>query len=170
MFRQLSINYLALLIITFILGLSLFLFFFFWAVSKMPSLNKTAADIAVPSMNAINKALKRPCFLASFLLTPVAYLSCGFLTQSITKHSGALFFYLSGIIYVSGVVIVTGTINEPLNFQLSQVKSITAPDEYQTIWQTYSQKWQFWNNIRTLSSAIALILFCMGCFFLLRYD
>lgn len=170
MFRQLSINYLALLTMTFILGLSLFLFFFFWAISKMPSLNKTSADIAIPSMNAINKALKRPWLLVGFLLTPVAYLSCGFLTQYLSRHSGPLFFYLSGIIYVIGVVIVTGTIIEPLNFQLSQVKSITAPDDYQRIWQSYSQKWQFWNKIRTLSSAIALSLFCIGCFFLFFYD
>lgn len=169
MIGPLPISHAALLGITFLLGGSLFLFFFFWSISKMPSLNKAPADVAIPSMNAINKALKTPLFSSAFFLTPLAYLACGLLTQYIAQHGGALFFYLSGIIYVIGVVIVTGTINEPLNFQLAQVKTATSNDNQQT-WQTYSTKWQFWNNLRTLSSGIALLLFFIGVFFLLKYD
>lgn len=168
MIGPLPISHAALLTISFILGGTVFLFFFFWSISKMPSLNKAPADVAIPSMNAINQAIKNPLFIAVFFLTPLAYISCGILTQYIAGQ-GALYFYLSAIIYVIGVIGVTGSISEPLNFQLAQVKPATS-DDNQTTWQSYSKKWQFWNNGRTLSSGIALILFFIGCLVLLQHD
>lgn len=126
----------------------------------MPNFDRSPADVAIASMNPINiRIRKKPLFLIPFLLTPLAYISCGLLARYAINQNGLLF-YLAAISYIVGVILVTSSVSEPLNFQLGHTTPNTPnqPD----IWQTYSRKWQFWNMIRTLSSGLSIILFFLG--------
>lgn len=168
MISQFPISHTLLLFITFSLGIASFSYFFIWSFSKIPSLNNAPAEIAIPSMNALNKTSKNFGQLSLLGLTPIAYICCGLLTQSIARHGGALFFYLSAITYVVGVIGVTFSISEPLNFRLAQFTPQGDTSAAQKAWRDYVEKWQFWNKIRTLSSGLALVLFFWGFVYLLK--
>ena len=53
---------------------------------------------------------------------------------------------------------MTVLFNVPMNQALAAVVVPQATDTVHDIWQDYSGNWQFWNQIRTVASGLAVLL------------
>lgn len=98
------------------------------------------------TMIEINKQILNPVFLACFGLSGIAgFYFCFF-------HSG--FQSLAGIVFFIGTTLVTVFFNVPLNDKLKDA----PPEELSWLWQTYLNKWVFWNHIRTGCAVLSGLL------------
>ena len=89
------------------------------------------------TMIKLNSQILNPFFLTCFSLSGLAGLYfCIF-------HSG--FQSLAGFVFFIGTTLVTVFFNIPLNEALKDAR----PEELSRFWQTYLDKWVFWNHFRT---------------------
>lgn len=93
-----------------------------------------------------------------FFLTPVILALTAFIAARESRTRAASLFAASAAIYFAGALLVTAMINVPMNEALAQVTVPTDSAAAADLWQGYSAPWQFWNTLRTLVSALALLL------------
>ncbi|MEW7008990.1 DUF1772 domain-containing protein [Lentilitoribacter sp. EG35] len=140
------------------LGGAIFGFFYAWICSTMWGLDATDPRIAIAAMQAMNASVRNAIFAPAFFGTAPIMIITGIIAFSCHKKAAAIMFIAAGIIYFIGGNVLTFSINVQMNEALALVKIPQAIDEAHTIWQAYSQKWQFWNQIRTIASGISLLL------------
>ena len=112
----------------------------------------------------MNRAIQNPlfftCFFGAALLLPVStYLHYGI--------ANPLVFWLllsATVLYLVGVMGVTIFGNVPLNESLEAFNLQSATDDEITAQRTqFETPWNRLNNIRTVTSTLALILFIAAC-------
>lgn len=98
------------------------------------------------TMIEINRLILNPIFLACFFVSGLAGL------YFFVTHSG--FQAIAGLVFVIGTTLVTIVFNVPLNNKLRDSTQETLAD----VWQTYLNKWVFWNHVRTVSAVCSGLL------------
>ena len=123
----------------------------------MTALGRIDQASGIAAMNAINVDIVRCVFLPLFLLTT---LTCAGLVLAGGLNwtaPGSAAMIVGGLLYIVGMFVVTMVFNVPLNDALAAVGG-NGPDAA-AVWKRYLSDWTMWNHVRTVTSALATILF-----------
>jgi uncharacterized membrane protein len=136
--------------------------FFAYSVSVMIGLDAIKPDQAIAAMRGINEKIQNPVFLPAFLLTPVAAVITGVLLLVLGQRAAGIVFFLAAAAYVLGALVPSFAVNIPMNDALDTARVPAA--EAARVWSDYSSRWTLWNHVRTVSSAVGLLLVGLGLF------
>lgn len=141
---------------------AIFGFFYAWVCSTMWGLDRADPRVAIAAMQAMNASVRNAVFFPAFFLTPVVL----GLTAAAARFSGhrapALWFAAAAAVYLVFGLLLTMAVNVPMNEALA---TVAVPDDIEAagaIWRDYSERWQFWNQARTVASGMALALTALG--------
>ncbi|MXO04050.1 DUF1772 domain-containing protein [Flavobacterium sp. HBTb2-11-1] len=135
--------------------------FFSYSISVSLGLGKLNDKEFLNAMQNINREIQNIpffiCFFGTLLLLPIT----SFLHY---KKKTFLLLFIASLFYSIGVFAVTMFVNVPLNnklelFELSNVSSASA----RQMRNIFEDRWNFWNNIRTLSSLCSVFLIILAC-------
>lgn len=137
--------------------------FFAYSFSVIPGLGKLSDSEYIRAMQSINREIQNPwffaCFFGALILLPAAsYLTYG--------EKAFPFVAAAALAYAIGTFGVTVVANVPLNDALEAFDPVATPERYGEIRAVFESRWNFWNHVRTLCNAIALLLLLLG--YLLR--
>jgi uncharacterized membrane protein len=145
-------------VISIIFAGAIFGFFYAWVCSTMWGLDQADPRVAIKAMQAMNASVRNAVFFPAFFLTPVVLgLTAAAMLLNGSKIP-AFCYAAAGVLYLSLGLVLTLSANVPMNEALA---ASAVPDDIgaaRQIWQDYSGKWQFWNQVRTIASGIALAL------------
>ena len=141
---------------------AIFGFFYAWICSTLWGLDMIDPRIAIAAMQAMNASVRNIVFFPAFFLTPVVLAITAAACAHVGSRSAAACFALAAVVYVVGAMLPTMFINVPMNEALAATIVPESRSAAAAIWSDYSTKWQFWNQLRTVFSAIALLLVGMG--------
>lgn len=145
-----------------LLAASIFGFFYAWVCSTMWGLDAADPAIAIPAMQAMNASVRNAVFFPAFFLTPaVLAVTAAALIHAGQRQAG-LWFALAACVYAIGGFGVTALVNVPMNEALALVVVPGTPEAAAKIWSDYSLPWQFWNQVRTVASGLAVLLTGIG--------
>lgn len=132
--------------------------FLAFSVSVLPGLDRIGAERAVAAMRAMNGAIERPSFLATFLGAPVAAGAAAALLGA--AGGGAATWLMLGacVVYLLGVFAPTVVVNVPLNNALATGEVPPHGERAQRAWADFSPRWQRWNAVRGACSVVGLAL------------
>lgn len=139
-------------------------FFYAYSGSVMFGLDVIDPRHAISAMQGINREVRNMVFAPTFFGTPIASLVTAAALYLVGARRSALAFTLAALIYFFGALIPTMAINVPMNEALSTVAIPYSIDAAQEIWTAYSTRWSFWNAMRTLGSAVALLVATSGIY------
>jgi uncharacterized membrane protein len=145
-----------------LLSAAIFGFFYAWVCSTMWGLDAIDPRIAITAMNGMNESVRNVVFAPAFFGTPLVLALTAGLSFKSDHGRAAIWFGLAALLYLLGAFIVTATVNVPMNRALLATTVPKDIDAARTIWQAYSGKWQAFNILRTLVSAVVLGLTAMG--------
>jgi len=136
-------------------------FFFSYSVSVSSGLAKLGNKEFLNAMQHINREVQNPIFFTSFFGALILLSVACFL-----NHNKPYFMFLliATFFYLLGVLLVTVFVNVPLNnklglFDISSSTEITAKQ----MRNAFEKRWNFWNNIRTVSSILSLLFVILTC-------
>ena len=152
-----------LLITTIIMGLTAGIFYC-WSVSVTRGLSLLPDKEYITAFQALNRAILNPlffiCFMGIAILLPVS-------TWIYYQKPLPFRFWLllaASILYLAGVIGVTMAGNVPMNNSLDAFNTITATTaEISAKRTSYESRWNFLNNIRTVTCIICLTLTVLAC-------
>lgn len=133
-------------------------FFYAWVCSTMWGLDTLPPDIAIQAMNAMNISVRNAVFFPAFFLTPVVLAATGIIAILLHARIAGIAFLTAATIYFAGAFVPTVLVNVPMNTALEIIDIPENIDAAREIWTSYSDRWQFWNQFRTVASACALLL------------
>ena len=136
-------------------------FFFSYSVSVSLGLGKLGDNEFLNAMKQINREVQNPlffiCFFGSLILLCVA---------NINYKNNSLFPFMlfAFLVYAIGVFLVTVLVNVPLNNKLDNFNIATATElTANKMRKIFENRWNFWNNIRTISSILCFIFVILTC-------
>ena len=137
--------------------------FFAWSISVMTGLARVSDKVFISFMQAANRAIQNPLFLAVFfgtqLLLPVSTL----LNTGIKPRFWLLL--AATIFYTIGVMAVTIFGNVPLNNNLEKFNlENSSAEEITNQRKIFERRWTLLNNLRTFFSFISIVLIIFACF------
>jgi uncharacterized membrane protein len=130
--------------------------FYAWSCSVMPGFTRLNDREFVSVMQKANRAIQNPVFFAAFFGAPVFLI---FSTIYFYYQTPRFFLILAAaVIYLAGTFAVTVFGNVPMNDALDRfnLDSATA-DEIARARADFERRWNNLNNIRTVSSTLALV-------------
>lgn len=135
--------------------------FFAFSSFVMNGLARLPAPQGIAAMQSINIAAVRPMFMAALFGTGALCVAlAGMELSSWTARSAWI---VAGCcVYLVGAICVTMLCNVPQNNALAAVNP--AGDAGTLVWTRYLTIWNAWNHVRTVASAAACSLICMGLF------
>lgn len=137
-------------------------FFYAYSVDVMPALDQLPAQSAIHAMQEINIAVRNPVFFATFF----GPLFLGALTMVLIvlakNKKATIYCLLALLIYFLTAFLPTSSINVPMNIELGMINLPINEAEALKIWSVYSEKWTFWNTLRTIGSTTALIFIALS--------
>lgn len=150
-----------------LLGAAIFGFFYAWVCSTMWGLDAADPRVAIAAMQAMNASVRNIVFFPPFFLTPLAMaITAALLARR--QRGPAIAFAVGALIYLLGGLILTITINVPMNEALALTAIPDDAGAATDIWRAYSERWQFWNQTRTLASGLAFLAAAFGTFLIDR--
>lgn len=152
----------ALSIISIVFCGAIFGFFYAWVCSTLWGLDAADPRVAIQAMQAMNASVRNAVFFPAFFLTPVVLILTAAAMGLARQAPSAKYFLAAAGVYLTFGLALTTTVNVPMNETLAATSVPTDVDEARRIWEAYSDRWQFWNQVRTAASGIALILACFG--------
>ncbi len=141
---------------------ALFGFFYAWVCSTMWGLDAADPRVAIEAMQAMNASVRNAVFAPVFFGTPVVTGITAFVLYRADQGPAALWFALATAVIALLAVLLTMGINVPMNEALAQVAVPTDIDAARAIWLAYSPDWQFWNQLRTATSGLGLLMVGIG--------
>lgn len=129
-------------------------FFYAYSVSVMIGLDASPPAAAIEVMQWINATVRNPVFFTTFFVTPGLCLLAALLAFLAGARTAALFVALAAAVYLLGAFLPTATVNVPMNRALATVSGDVA--EAEALWTAYSERWIWWNTLRTVFSLISL--------------
>ncbi|MHA4810674.1 anthrone oxygenase family protein [Flavitalea flava] len=138
--------------------------FFAWYCSVIPGLSRLTDATYISAMQSINRAIQNPMFFFCFFGTAFFLPLCTYLQYN-HSHSPRFWFLLAAtVIYLAGVMGVTIFGNIPLNEGLDtfQLTSSTVQD-IRAARAGFEDSWNALNNIRTVSSILAILFVIIAC-------
>lgn len=136
--------------------------FYAWSVSITLGLARVSGHEYISVMQSTNRAIQNPFFFTAFFGTQILLPVCVFLYFG---HSSRFWLLLAAtIIYTIGVMGVTIFGNVPMNNALDRF-DLKSANEQEIAQQrkNYEGRWNNLNNIRTVSSTLAIILVVVAC-------
>lgn len=131
-------------------------FFYAWVCSTMWDLDRADPRVAIAAMQAMNASVRNAVFFPAFFLTPVVFGLTATLAI-INGYKGPAFWFAAAAAIYSGIgLFLTFAVNVPMNEALAATVVAAYIQTAGTIWQDYSKRWQFWNQVRAVASGIAL--------------
>lgn len=152
----------AMVSLSLILCAAIFGFFYAWVCSTMWGLDAADPRIAITAMQTMNASVRNTVFAPAFFGTPLVLAATAALLWMKGYKPSARLFALSGAVYLCFGLILTMVVNVPMNEALALVAVPEGFDTASAIWQDYSKPWQFWNQMRTVASGVALLLAVIG--------
>lgn len=141
---------------------AIFGFFYAWVCSTILGLDAADPATAIRAMQAMNASVRNPVFFPAFFLTPVVLaLTAGALLLQRQRDAGLWFAAAAGV-YAIGGFALTALINVPMNQALALVEVPGSTEAAAEIWRSYSEPWQFWNQVRTAASGVTVLLTGIG--------
>jgi uncharacterized membrane protein len=136
--------------------------FYAYSCSVVLGLGKLSDVEYLKSMQSINREILNPVFFISFMGTAFLLPVSTFFYRA--QNPVFIFLLLATIAYLGGVFAVTMFGNVPLNDQLAQfdIANSTA-ESIEKMRSQFESRWNFFNNIRTVFSVIAIILTVCAC-------
>ncbi len=147
-----------------LLNAAIFGFFFAWVCSTMWGLDATDPRVAIQAMQTMNASVRNATFAPAFFGTPFALWLAAALLWRIGRRRSMALFAAAGLVYFALGMMLTMVINVPMNEALALVDVPTDEGEASAIWLAYSEEWQMWNQLRTITSGAALALAIAGVF------
>lgn len=141
---------------------ALFGFFYAWVCSTMWGLDAADPRVAIEAMQAMNASVRNAVFAPVFFGTPVVTGITAFMLYRADQGPAALWFALATAVIALLAVLLTMGVNVPMNEALAQVAVPTDIDAARAIWLAYSPDWQFWNQLRTATSGLGLLMVGIG--------
>lgn len=120
--------------------------------------------IAIAAMQAINASVRNIVFAPAFFGTGFVLILTSVFAWRVNLAKPAILFMMAGLVYLCGGMILTIMVNVPMNVALGLVVIPDDIDLAQQIWSNYSEPWQTYNIIRTVASAVALLLTGLGIY------
>lgn len=133
--------------------------FLAFSLSVLPGLALLPVPDAIAAMQRFNAAILNPAFLTLFVGTAVLSTAAAVLTATTGRGSPALV-VAGAVLYVLGCFAITVTVNVPLNDAVATVDSGSPAGT--EAWQSFTEKWTRWNNIRTLAATAACAALVVG--------
>ncbi len=141
---------------------ALFGFFYAWVCSTMWGLDAADPRVAIEAMQAMNASVRNAVFAPVFFGTPLVTGITAFMLYRADQGPAALWFALATAVIGLLAVLLTMGINVPMNEALAQYTVPTDIEAARAIWLAYSPDWQFWNQIRTATSGLGLLMVGIG--------
>ncbi|ALA18083.1 MULTISPECIES: DUF1772 domain-containing protein [unclassified Chelatococcus] len=141
---------------------AIFGFFYAWVCSTMWGLDRVDPRIAIEAMQAMNASVRNAVFFPAFFLTPVVLLTAAAAARLGGEGAAAFWFLAAAGIYLVFGLAPTMAVNVPMNEALAATTVPASRESAQDVWISYSERWQFWNQLRTLGAGIALALAGIG--------
>ncbi|MEO4040580.1 anthrone oxygenase family protein [Hoeflea sp. CAU 1731] len=141
---------------------AIFGFFYAWVCSTMWGLDQADPRIAIAAMQAMNASVRNGAFFPAFFLTPLVLAATAGVAYRSQFRSAAFWFAAAGLVYLIFGLLLTMGVNVPMNEALASVDIPEDVGAAEIIWQDYSPSWQFWNQLRTIASGIALTFAGIG--------
>lgn len=136
--------------------------FYAYSCSVVPGLGKLSDTEYLKSMQSINREILNPVFFMSFMGTAVLLPVTTFLFRG--EHPGFLFLLLASVAYLIGVFGVTVVGNVPLNDMLDRFDiSNSTTEAVKQMRESFENRWNLLNNIRTVFSVISIALVICAC-------
>lgn len=138
--------------------------FFSYSVSVVPGLKNLPDSEYLAAMQSINREIQNWLFFIIFLGTLILLPVCTWLNfyKPITNRFWLLL--VATIIYIVGAFGITALGNIPLNNSLEKFNLATASKEAIFAQRNlFENRWNFFNTIRTIASAISLIFAIIAC-------
>ena len=141
---------------------ALFGFFYAWVCSTMWGLDAADPRIAIEAMQAMNASVRNAVFAPVFFGTPVVTGITAFALSRSGQTPAALYFAAATAVIALLAVLLTMLVNVPMNENLAKLSVPTDIEAAREIWLAYSPDWQFWNQLRTVTSGIGVLLVGLG--------
>lgn len=141
---------------------AIFGFFYAWVCSTMWGLDAGDPRVAIAAMQAMNGSVRNVVFFPAFFLTPVVLGMAAAVFFLRGRKETAGWFVAAALVYLVFGLFLTMSVNLPMNEALAVVVVPDDIDAARTIWQDYSGRWQFWNQVRAIASGLALALAAVG--------
>lgn len=136
--------------------------FFAWSVSITLGLLRVSDSQYVSVMQSTNRAIQNPIFFAAFFGAQIFLIVSLFFFYSQANRFWLLL--AAAVIYTIGVMGVTIFGNVPMNNSLDAFDLQSASqEEISTTRKNYEGRWNALNNVRTVSSTVAIILVIIAC-------
>ena len=138
--------------------------FYAWTCSVIPGLARLSDTDFVRAMQSFNIAIQNPLFFLSFMGTAILLPFCTYLDYCQPTTTRFYFLLAATIFYLLGVLAVTIFGNVPLNEELAGFDLDAASSEAIAAQrEKFVKPWNRLNMIRTVSSAISIILVIIAC-------
>ncbi len=147
-------------LLSLILAAALFGFFYAWVCSTMWGLDAADPRVAIEAMQAMNASVRNAVFAPAFFGTSVLLLITTLCLRMADQPAASLWFGIATLLVAFLGVVLTMVINVPMNEALAEVSVPDDIDAAREIWMDYSPRWQFWNQMRTLATGVAVL--CIG--------
>lgn len=147
-------------LLSLILAAALFGFFYAWVCSTMWGLDAADPRVAISAMQAMNASVRNAVFAPAFFGTSIVLLITTVTLRASDQGAASLWFGIATLLVAFLGVVLTMVVNVPMNEALAQVAVPEDIDAAAAIWADYSPKWQFWNQIRTIATGLAVL--CIG--------
>ena len=134
--------------------------FFAFSSFVMAGLGRLPSDHGIAAMNSINVTVINPVFFAAFFGTALLSLVLAAGSWLWWDQASGKLLLAAGVIYLVGSIVATAVYNIPLNNALAVVRPGTA--EAASLWSRYLRDWTMWNTVRTVASAVSMILFILA--------
>ncbi|WP_137390977.1 DUF1772 domain-containing protein [Rhodoligotrophos defluvii] len=141
---------------------AIFGFFYAWVCSTMWGLDQADPRIAIEAMQAMNGSVRNAVFFPAFFLTPVVLVVTVGALRIAGQGAAAAWFFAAAVVYLAFGLFLTMAVNVPMNEALAAITAPTDREAAREIWASYSGRWQFWNQIRTIASGTALVFAALG--------
>ncbi|MFI5710135.1 DUF1772 domain-containing protein [Kribbella sp. NPDC051620] len=133
--------------------------FFAFGTAVMSALERMPAGQGATAMNLINVRIQNPLFLLVFCGTAVICVALS-ITALVKNTPGKSWVLAGAALYLLGVIVLSFAVNIPLNDQLAAVDPHSAAGTAE--WLNYLAKWNPSNNIRAITSSLAVIAFALA--------
>lgn len=138
--------------------------FFAWSCSVTIGLARVTDIVYITAMQSMNRAILNPVFLSCFLGTAILLPLSTYIQYSPATLSRFWFLLAASVVYIIGVLGVTMAGNVPLNESLDVFAlSSASASEISLQRAAFEGKWNFLNTIRTIASALSIILVIIAC-------
>jgi len=149
-------------LISLLLTAALFGFFYAWICSTMWGLDAADPRVAIAAMQAMNASVRNVVFAPAFFGTPVVLLITTIVLAANAQRRAMPWFAAATILSALLGVVLTMAVNVPMNEELAQVIVPDDIDAARAIWLAYSPGWQFWNQMRTIATGVAVLFIGVG--------